>query len=63
MKLSECNMGIIVCSDCFGTFNVGHIVGLAYNVQEKPEVIPVVKWAGATNPEPIHYNHLRRYED
>jgi hypothetical protein len=77
MNLQDCKLGVIV-QEFTGTGSVptkrgriGHIVGLTMNQQEKPEVIPVVRWASQPAPggeggpallsgevQAIHHNNL-----
>jgi hypothetical protein len=62
MKLCECKIGVLVCvkPDKLKTdeLRIGHVVGLTMNVQNKPEVIPVVLFAGNIVPTPYHHSGL-----
>lgn len=59
MKLSQCKLGVLVQHDT----SIGHVVCLTKNVCERPEVIPVVHFAGEEKPRGIHHNNLKLYED
>lgn len=62
MKLRECRMGVLVAvkPDRLETdeLRIGHVVGLVRNVQDQPEVIPLVLFAGNEQATPYHYNNL-----
>ena len=62
MKLCECKMGVLVCvkPDVLDTdqLRIGHVVGLTRNVQDQPEIIPLVLFAGNEQPTPFHFNNL-----
>jgi len=62
MKLCECRMGVLVAvkPDRLETdeLRIGHVVGLTRNVQEQPEIIPLILFAGNIEPTPYHYKNL-----
>lgn len=64
MKLSECNIGKIVCTS---DNEVGHIVGLGYNIQDKlvkdksnkelyNHVVPIVRFHSGERT--IHHTNI-----
>lgn len=72
MKLSECKVGILVVENCQGQLGqIGHIVGLTYNVsirltagmsvdKLRDHTIPLVAFPDGTRG--IHHCHLEIYK-
>ena len=61
MKLHECQMGVVVyvrASTLAKELRIGHVVGLTKNVQDNPEVIPLVHFAAEPAPIPYHHRGL-----
>ena len=71
MKLSECKIGEVIVDQ---SGNIGHIVGLTYNVELSlmgnmpyderiSRTIPLVKFPFKEQVVGIHYNNIELYKD
>lgn len=65
MKLSECQMGVVVSLQmCDGVLKIGHVVGLTKIPNEcNGEVIPVIKFADEQLHRGVHHKLLLKYKD
>lgn len=71
MKLSKCNLGVVVVQagtekECYP--NIGHIVGLckqhpSERAGDRGETIVEVLWAGDNRPTKIHPTNIELYKD